>query len=281
MSKVRKALLAAGHWFPRMRARLQQYQRDCVICARAKSYGNTNVPKGTLPAYPEVQPRQMVFVDVVGPLPSCRSGLRYLLTMIDAASKWLEAVPLTGIDSERTVKAFNQHWILRHGPPAVVHSDNGTNFRSSIFRDFLGKCGIKQSYTTPYWPQGNGIIERHHRTLKDRLRSSLLQKGGQWVDHLQQAIFDINRTVNSSTGISPFRFLYGTDANAAKDWPVSQENFTTLLPSPKYIYPNQHDVKSLDPRRGNRIEVNTRLSDSLVRCSDGRVYNLNKCFAIY
>lgn len=30
-----------------------------------------------------------------------------------------------------------QHWILRHGPPAYVHLDNGSNFRSSQFQEFL------------------------------------------------------------------------------------------------------------------------------------------------
>ena len=83
---------------------------------------------------------------------------------------------------------------MRHGPPAVVHSDNGTNFRSSLFQDLLRKSGIKQSFTTPCWLQGNDVIDKQHRTLKDRLRSSLLQ-GGQWVDHLQQGVFDINSKV--------------------------------------------------------------------------------------
>ena len=145
--------------------------------------------------------------------------------MIDAASKWMEAVSLTGIDSDRTVKAFSQNWALRHGPPACVHSDNGSNFSSFQFQEFLLKCGTRQSFTTPYIPQGNGVLERHHRTLKDRLRTSFMQKGGECVDHLQQAVYDINRTANDVTGISPFRFLYGMDANAARDWPISIDNF--------------------------------------------------------
>ena len=177
-----------------------------------------------------------------------------MFTMIDAATKWLEAVPRTSIDSEHTVKAF------------------------------LSKCGTKQTFTTPYWPQGNGVIERHHRTLKDRLCTSFLQYDGQWIDHQQQAVFDINRTTNTgnANGISAFRFTYGTDANAAKDWPIFSDNdFTSSLPTPKYIYPNVHDPKSLDPRRSERIAVQTRLSDQLVRVVSGQVFNLNKCFGIY
>lgn len=281
VTKVRKALLSSGHWFPRMRARLQEFQKNCVVCARAKSYSNNNIPQGSLPSFPEVQPRQMVFVDIVGPLPTCKSGYRYIFTMIDAATKWLEAVPLTGIDSNRTINAFNNQWVLRHGPPARVHSDNGTNFRSARFCDFLSKCGIKQTFTTSYRPQGNSVIERQHRTLKDRLRTSLLQKSGQWTDHLQQAVFDINRTVSDVTGISPFRFLYGTDANAARDWPLSPKNFSSNLPVPKFVYLKVHDHGAVDPRRGEQLKVLMRLSDQLVRVSDGRVINLNNCFAVY
>ena len=194
VTKVRKALLAAGHWFPRMRAVLHEYQRNCDICARAKSYSNNNIPLGSLPSFPHVQPRQMVFVDVVGPLSTCRSGFRFIFTMIDAASKWMEAVPLTAVDANHIARAFHQQWILRHGPPAYVHSDNGSNFRSVQFKQFLQKYGISQSFTTPYRPQGNGVLERHHRTLKDRLRTSLVQNGGQWTEHLQQAIHQATST---------------------------------------------------------------------------------------
>lgn len=281
VTKVRKALLASGHWFPRMRAVLHEFQKNCSVCSRAKSYSNSNIPDGALPSFPQVQPRQMVFIDIVGPLPTCRSGYRFIFTMIDAASKWLEAVPLTGIDAERTVKAFNNQWILRHGPPACVHSDNGSNFRSFDFQNFLSKCGTRQSFTTPYRPQANGVIERHHRTLKDRLRTSLLQKGGQWLDHLQQAVYDINRTVNDATGVAPFRFLYGVDANAAKDWPISENNFRSSLPIPKLIYPKINNSRTLDPRRSECIEVKARISDQLVRAEDGRVFNLNNCRAVY
>ncbi|MEL7308749.1 MAG: RNase H-like domain-containing protein [Pseudomonadota bacterium] len=281
VTKVRKALLAAGHWFPRMRAVLHEFQKNCVICSRAKSYSNSNIPRGSLPSFPQVQPRQMVFVDIVGPLPTCRSGYRFIFTMIDAASKWLEAVPLSGIDADRTVKAFNNQWILRHGPPACVHSDNGSNFRSFEFQEFLRKCGSSQSFTTPYRPQGNGVIERQHRTLKDRLRTSLLQKGGQWLDHLQQAVYDINRTVNDVTGVAPFRFLYGVDTNAAQDWPISINNFRSSLPVPKLIYPKVNNPRPLGPRRGGCLEVKSRITDQLVRVADGRVFNLNNCRAVY
>ena len=83
------------------------------------------------------------------------------------------------------------------------------------------------------------------------------------------------------TAISPFRFLYGTDANAAKDWPISINNFSTSLPKPKFVYPKVHEPGALDPRRGQRIPVSVRLSDQLVRVADGRVFNLNNCFAVY
>ena len=103
----------------------------------------------------------------------------------------------------------------------------------------------------------------------------------EWIDHLQHSVFDINRTVNDVTGISPFRFLYGTDANAAQDLPLSTEAFSFSSPTSKYVYLNIHNAKSLDPRRHAPIKVQMRLSDQLVRVADGRVLNLHNCFSVY
>jgi transposase InsO family protein len=48
-----------------------------------------------------------------------------------------------------------------------VLSDNGSAYRSHLWRDTCAELGITPKKTRPYRPQTNGKIERFHRTLAD------------------------------------------------------------------------------------------------------------------
>ncbi len=49
----------------------------------------------------------------------------------------------------------------------AVLSDNGSCYRSHLWRDTCAELGIKHRRTRPYRPQTNGKVERFHRTLVD------------------------------------------------------------------------------------------------------------------
>ena len=46
-------------------------------------------------------------------------------------------------------------------------TDNGSCYRSRIFRELLADNGIKHKWTRPYRPQTNGKVERFNRTLQE------------------------------------------------------------------------------------------------------------------
>lgn len=47
-------------------------------------------------------------VDILGPLPRTRGGYKYLLTVMDFASRYPEAIPLRRVDAETVVEALLQ-----------------------------------------------------------------------------------------------------------------------------------------------------------------------------
>ena len=51
------------------------------------------------------------------------------------------------------------------GLPQVLHSDQGTNFESTILKQTLQTYGVTKSRTTAYHPQGDGMAERFNRSL--------------------------------------------------------------------------------------------------------------------
>lgn len=59
-------------------------------------------------------------------------------------------------------------WFAERGVTVErVLSDNGSAYKSFLWRDTCDELGIKMKKTKPYRPQTNGKIERLHRTLAD------------------------------------------------------------------------------------------------------------------
>lgn len=118
----------------------------------------------------EVNPFELVSIDIVGPLKTSINNHRYVLTMIDCASRWAEAVPLTNIRAATVCEALTRTWIHRFGPPRYFLSDCGTRFTSAMFQELAHKFNFRHKHTTISHPQGNSIVQRFHREIKDSLR---------------------------------------------------------------------------------------------------------------
>ena len=59
----------------------------------------------------------------------------------------------------------------------TFRSDNGGEYCSGIFRDFLKEQGIVHQFTIAYTPEQNGIAERANRTLEEKTRALLKEAG--------------------------------------------------------------------------------------------------------
>ena len=76
-------------WF-RMASDVRQWARECLPCQRAKIHTHVRAPLEHRP--PPDRRFGSLHVDLVGPLPDCQ-GYRYLFTIIDRWTRWMEAVP--------------------------------------------------------------------------------------------------------------------------------------------------------------------------------------------
>ena len=68
--------------------------------------------------------------------------------MIDSHSKWIEVQPMTSITTEQTINELRLIF-AQHGLPEEVVSDNGPQFVSNEFAEFMHKNGIKYTLTSP------------------------------------------------------------------------------------------------------------------------------------
>ena len=70
--------------------------------------------------------------------------------------------------------------------PRII-TDNGPQFISRDFKEFIRIAGMTHVKTSPYYPQSNGKIERYHRTIKgDCIRVTAM-----WtIDDARKAVTD-------------------------------------------------------------------------------------------
>lgn len=54
----------------------------------------------------------------------------------------------------------------------MIRTDNGAEFFSKEFTDFLLHCGIGHQSSCPHTPQQNGLVERIHRHILEVARVS-------------------------------------------------------------------------------------------------------------
>ncbi|PIO59734.1 integrase core domain protein, partial [Teladorsagia circumcincta] len=93
-------------------------------------------------------------------------GVKWLL-VVDARSKWLEAVKMAATTAEKTILKLKEIF-SRNGLPEQLVSYNGPPFTSAEFREYCMKRGIQQIFTPPYHPNSNGEAERLCKLLKTR-----------------------------------------------------------------------------------------------------------------
>ncbi|GAB0205331.1 hypothetical protein GRJ2_002998700 [Grus japonensis] len=125
-------------------------------------------------------------------LPQSRQGKRYVLTMVEVTTGWLETYPVPHATARNTILGLEKQVLWRHGTPERIESDNGTHFRNNLIDTWAKEHGIEWVYHIPYHAPASGKIERYNGLLKTTLRA---MGGGtlkHWDTHLAKATWLVN-----------------------------------------------------------------------------------------
>ena len=150
--KKTKDCIQTNFYWPGMQGDVTSFCRSCDVRQKTTA-------KGSVPCVP---PRDMLFrraaVELVGPIsPPSEEEHRYILTLVDYATRYPEAVPLKNIETE-TVAQVLVDMYSRLGIPEVL-SDLGTQFVLKRMEEISRLLSIKRLTTMLYYPICNGLVE--------------------------------------------------------------------------------------------------------------------------
>jgi hypothetical protein len=202
---VRMKMLARSFcWFPKIDEALEKISRQCEACA---VHANAP-PAATTVSWPACsQVCERVHVDF-GSLED-----KDLLILVDSYSRWIEVAVMSSTTASQTIEVLRS-WFARFGIPKELVSDNGPQFTSELFAEFLRCNGVKHTLTPPYSPQTNGSGEKSVQIVKSTLKkqiaeqSASLRRSRSLSQRLDDFLITYRSTPTTATGVSPAeRFL--------------------------------------------------------------------------
>ena len=204
VKKTREKLLNDYFW-PGMTASVKAFCKSCEICQKV---GKPQHHPRVTPLKPMIaigQPFEELTLDCVGPLPKTKKGNEYLLTVMCNSTRFPDAFPLRSISAPKIIEVL-QKFISYFGIPKKIFTDQGSNFMSKKFQEFLKGLNIDHITSTPYRPQSQGKLERFHGTLKTMIRSYC--DNNNWDVYVPYLLFAVRDSVSSATNYTPFQLVF-------------------------------------------------------------------------
>jgi transposase InsO family protein len=132
-----------------------------------------------------------------------------VLLATDYFTEWVEAIPLKKVTSENMIEFVKQHIIYRFGIPQTITTDQGAQFRSLEFREFVESMGIKLFNSSPYYAQANGQTEASNKIMIKLIQKMIEQKTKRWHLVLNEALWAYGMAPHGATKTSPYELVYG------------------------------------------------------------------------
>lgn len=169
-----------------------------------------------------------------------RKRFKYALTVIDIASRYKDAEPLTDKSASSVAVALQE--IYRRGPlkyPRLIHSDDGKEFKG-VFNQLLLKHRVTIRRGIPGNHRSQALVENMNKQLSERLFSyqyhreiTSSTRNTEWVRRLPSVIRAMNEEEHN--GLKPVKAIKQKEITVS---PTTTKNYK-LLPldlTVRYLY---------------------------------------------
>lgn len=197
-----KSILRQRVWWPGIATDAENWVKACQVCA------TTGRPEKPTPMHRKFAPKvpwETIALDFNGPY--SRFGDISILVIIDYRSRYLIARVVKSTSFECTMRAL-EGIFEREGFPRCIRSDNGPPFNGTEYKQFCSKRGIQAVFSTPWYPQQNGLVENSMKVI-NKAMAAAASNGTSYLEELRAAVNAHNSAAHAVTGVPPEEVMLG------------------------------------------------------------------------
>jgi len=123
---------------------------------------------------------------------------------------------LKNIRARTVAETFLNQVVSRHGVPLEVHTDQGRNFESQVFRELSCALGIKTRASALH-SQSDGQVERQHQTILNYLAKFISENQKDWDRWIPMCLLAYRSSKHETTGVTPAELYLAQDLRLPMD----------------------------------------------------------------
>nr|GFA68554.1 integrase, catalytic region, zinc finger, CCHC-type, peptidase aspartic, catalytic [Tanacetum cinerariifolium] len=136
-----------------------------------------------------------------------RSTNLYTINLHEMAS----ASPICLMSRASSIKSWIT--VLLQSPVIIIRTDNGTEFKNQVLKEFFDTIGISHQMSSVRTPQQNGVVKRQNQTLVEAARTMLIFSRAPlflWAEAIANACFTQNHSIiNRRFNKTPYELING------------------------------------------------------------------------
>ncbi|XP_073947135.1 uncharacterized protein [Choristoneura fumiferana] len=208
-------LISRDYHIQDLHKKIDEFMVTCIPCLLAtKKSGKQEgflhcIDKGSIPLH-------TLHCDHIGPLSETKKQYNYILTIVDAFTKFVWVFPTKSTTAKETLDKLRIHQ-QAFGNPYRLITDRGAAFTSNEFKEYCQTENIQHTLITTGIPRGNGQVERIHRILVSVLTKLCISDPGLWYKHVARLQTALNSTYQRSIDTTPFELMFGTKMRTKED----------------------------------------------------------------
>eukprot|EP00116_Pleurobrachia_bachei_P000279 sb/3460541/ len=265
--------LRRWYYWPGMEGDVKSFVGACVNCGANKqpiAYGRAAMARVMFHNFNDA-----IVIDHIVPSAGGRTprGHTAILTISDAWSNFVVAVPVKSQTSDENRERILENWVYRMGWPREIICDNHGGFRGAAFRRFFELHGVKITYGTAYNAASTARAESNNKRTNMVLRATLHESSPHnWDLHLSKVSFVLNSLKNRRTGFTANRLVYGQELNIPEILMLERDGSESEREEniPKRVYERAKELRTIARRVRKNMEVDWGYAK---RQYDKRAYN--------
>ncbi|MGH7240310.1 MAG: hypothetical protein ACREHG_09660 [Candidatus Saccharimonadales bacterium] len=211
-------------------------------------------------------------MDFIGPFVKS-GGYDTVMTITDRSSGHVRILPTTSTatTAKQIAELFFTGWFPTFGIPMEIICDRDKIFMSKFWKTMFKLLKVDIKASTAYHPQTDGSSERTNKTVIQLLRNHVDRHQQGWEKALPLIEFQINNSMNTSTGKAPFELslLYRPRIIPSIDpTSIGETNVPAAVDLVKTL------KKTLDDAKDNLIAAKARQQLKLISITELRMHTL-------